>query len=419
MIVKVNSSKIMGKAKAPASKSFTHRAIISAALARGTSTIRNPLASDDTYVTSSVLKDIGIDIKASADVWRVEGGEFKVPKSALFCRESGTTLRFMSAICSLVDGKCTITGARPLLKRPIGELVGAMKQLGAKISSNGDFPPVVTQNSFKGGIATLRGDISSQFVSALLLVAPLGSKNVTIKLSTQLESLPYVKMTLYLQELFGVKVDASKDMRKFVVQPQKYKATNYEVEGDWSSAAFLLAAGALAGEVEVSGLDMKSEQADRSIVQILKKMGADMNFGVRSMTVHKSDLKGIEFDVSNCPDLFPVLCILCSVAKGKSTITGIERLRLKESDRVAEMEKGLLGMGIAFRHVGDYVEIKGARAKGGIINSNDHRIAMAFGILGIVANGETTIRNAECVSKSFPDFWSYMVRLNADMKMVK
>ena len=419
MIANISRGEINGRIAAPPSKSFTHRAIVTASLAEGTSTIINPLASDDTDATTEVLRNLGVSIKREENAWKVFGGELKAPKNELFCMESGTTLRFTTAICSLVDGRCTITGAESLIRRPIGELVNALRQLGAKCHSNGNFPPVITENSFIGGTANLRGDISSQFISALLLVAPLGSEDVKINLNTELESLPYVMMTLHLQALFGVKVNASKDMRRFEIERQAYKPARYRVEGDWSSAAFLLAGGALSGKIEVTNLDLKSRQADRSIMEILGAMGAKIKVGKDSVIVEKSDLKAIDFNVSNCPDLFPVFSVLCSAASGKSRITGIERLKIKESDRVGEMEKGLTNMGIDFRRVGDAVEIKGSQAEGGIINSNDHRIAMSFGMLGTVAKGKTVIRNAQCVSKSFPEFWNYLAKLNANTEIVE
>ncbi|MCL5419852.1 MAG: 3-phosphoshikimate 1-carboxyvinyltransferase [Candidatus Marsarchaeota archaeon] len=418
MIVSVTGSSISGRADAPPSKSFTHRAVVTAALAYGTSTIVNPLMSDDTDATIAVFKSIGVETERKGSEWKVFGGELTAPKADLFCNESGTTLRLATAVCSLVEGRCRITGAPSLLKRPIGELVGALKQLGAKCSCNGGFPPVVTENSFLGGTASLRGDVSSVFVSALLLIAPLGKKEVVINLSTRLESYPYVLMTLSSQKSFGVSVEASKDMRRFEIKSQKYRASSYKVEGDWSSAAFLLAAAALSGRVKVANLNIQSSQADRSIIDILNAMGAYVKTEGDTVTVEKSALKAINFDVSNCPDVFPALCVLCSAATGISRITGTERLKIKESDRITEMERGLTGMGIAFRRIGGAVEIKGGNAQGGIINSQDHRIAMAFGVLGTAAKGRTIIRNAECVSKSFPDFWECMKKLNAEIETV-
>ena len=215
MMVTIQRAEIDGTAKAPASKSFTHRALITAALADGTSRIENPLTSYDTEATSGILRALGVAIEEGKKGWLVNGGHLKANPKELYCNESGTTMRFVTAICTSVEGRCKITGAPQLLRRPIGDLVGALRQLGARCSSNGDFPPVVTEDSLIGGKASIRGDISSQFVSALLLVAPLAQNPVTVELSTALESLPYVNMTMSSQKLFGVEVKAGKGMMFF------------------------------------------------------------------------------------------------------------------------------------------------------------------------------------------------------------
>lgn len=411
----VQRSEISGTIEAPPSKSFTHRALIAAALANGRSTILNPLSSQDTEVTAQILVELGKSIDAVEGAWTVSDDELRQPGADLFCRESGTTLRLMTALCTLVNGRCRITGEPGLIKRPVGELVRALQQLGADCAANGDFPPVVTNNSFKGGSATIRGDISSQFVSALLFVSPLGSIPTKIRLTTPLESLPYVRMTMSTMNEFGVSVGASEDLRLLETGVQEYTARSYRVEGDWSSAAFFLAAGAVSGKVDVKGLNMESAQADIKILDILERMGADVRKGSDGAAVSKSELRAIDYNVGNCPDLFPVLAALCSTAGGKSTISGIRRLAIKESDRVAEMEKGLTGMGIRFKRNGDSVEITGGDAKGSVIYANDHRIAMAFGVLGMAARGAVTIENAGCVSKSFPDFWERMKDLDCDV----
>ena len=411
----VHKSEINGTVSAPSSKSFTHRALVAAALAHGNSTIMHPLASQDTDITAQILKNLGVGIDIGNDSWRVSGGELRPPKDELFCRESGTTMRLATALCTLVRGRCTITGEQGLLRRPIGELAGALRQLGADCTANNDLPPVTTNNSFIGGEASLRGDISSQYVSALLFISPLGRKPTRIRLTTPLESMPYVHMTLSTMSEFGISVGASADLRLFETGIQRYAARSYTVEGDWSSAAFLLASSALSGKVTVKNLNLNSTQADVKILDILSRMGADIRKGSGSVAVGKSELHAIDYNVENCPDLFPVLAVLCSAAKGKSTISGIRRLAIKESDRIAEMEKGMRSMGIAFKRNRDNVEITGGSAKGSVIYANDHRIAMAFGVLGIAAEGTTTIKNAECVGKSFPDFWECMRDLNCDV----
>ncbi len=391
--------------------------MICAALANGQSKINNPLLADDTEATIDALTKIGVKISKSNNALIIDGNNFSKPKGELFCRESGTTLRLMTAMCSLVKGKCELTGSSSLLRRPIKPLIAALRELGVDCTCNGEFPPVIVNNNFTGGITHVPGNISSQFISALLLIAPLAQKETKIVLSTKLESKPYVIITIATQKDFGVEIETNEGLREFSAAKQEYKPRNYNVEGDWSATAFLLASGVLAGRIKVSNISNESLQADRKIIDILTTMGADLKIKPDSVLADKSELKPINFDVSNCPDLFPVLCILCSVAKGTSKISGIRRLSLKESNRIDEMKNGLTKMGVKAKQSGDSIEITGSQAKGNIIDSNDHRIAMAFGILGLVAKGKTTIKNAECVGKSFPDFWNYLSKLNANLEV--
>jgi len=416
MRVTIRKSEIGGKIFAPSSKSYTHRILVCSALANGKSNIISPLICDDTERTAKVLEELGVKINKGSNFWKVYGGSLKTPKSKLFCGESGTTMRFMIAICSLVDGKCELTGGPLLSRRPIEPLLDGLKQLGVDCFCKRD--SVIVKGRLKGGLVRIPGNISSQFISALLLIAPLAEKDVTIELTTELESKPYVLMTTDTQRKFGVRIKASQDLKNFQIKKQRYKPANVNVEGDWSSAAFLLAAGAVAGNVEVKNLNPRSLQADKEILNVLKKMGTSIIERNDSVIVEKSKLNAIEIDVSNCPDLFPVICVLCSLAKGKSVITGTQRLSMKESDRVVAMKEGLKKMGIKVRKVGDRIMIKGSIPNETVVNpKNDHRIAMAFAILGLVVDGKTTIQNAECVSKSFPGFWDAIRHLGANINM--
>ncbi len=411
MIVRIQKSKVLGKIKTPSSKSYTHRALILSALAKGKSKLISPLTSDDTEATINCLKTLGIKIKKRKSFWEIKGGNFSSPKGNLFCRQSGTTLRFLTAISALVNGRCVLTGEKSLLKRPIGPLVKALRKLGVKCQSRGEFPPVIVENNFLGGKTKLAGNISSQFVSALLLIAPLAKKEVEIELTTPLESKPYVLMTIEAQKKFGVKINYSKNLRKFSIKRQKYRPTQYSVEGDWSSAAPFLVAGAITGRVEVENLNLKSLQADREILNILKKAGVKTKIKKNSVITEKSELRPIRVSVKDCPDLFPIICALSIAAKGKSEISGIQRLRIKESDRLEQMQQGLVKTGIKTYLKGNRFYIEGGGPQGAVIDSADHRIAMAFAVLGLVARGKTIIKNAECVSKSFPQFFEVLKNL--------
>jgi 3-phosphoshikimate 1-carboxyvinyltransferase len=413
----IEKSNIKGNVIIPSSKSYTHRALICAALANGKSKISSPLISDDTEATISVLRKLGIEIKVNEDSIEIDGGKFREPKEDLFCGESGTTMRLMTAICSSIEGRCKLTGGQSLSNRPMKTLVDGLKQLGVNCYCNDQLPPVIVEGGLEGGVVEIPGNISSQFISGLLLVAPLAKQDVTIKLTTELESKSYVLMTIETQRVFGINVIISEDFRKFYVKKQDYKTNSFKVEGDWSSASFLLASGVFSGQVEIENLNIKSLQADREIMKILEKMKAMIKIENDFIISEKSELYSIEFDVSDHPDIFPILCVLSANAKNKSIITGVRRLKIKESNRVEAMKEGLIRMGINFIESNGKIMIEGGTPKGAIIDSkNDHRIAMAFAVLGLVAKGETIITNAECVSKSFPDFWDVMKKINAKVK---
>jgi 3-phosphoshikimate 1-carboxyvinyltransferase len=421
MRVEIRGSEIEGRVSVPPSKSYTHRALLCSALARGTSRILSPLDSDDTEATKRILGELGVNLFEGRNLWQVEGGDLQRPSSDLFCGESGTTLRFMTAVCALVDGESKLTCGPSLSRRPIDPLLNGLRHLEVDCRSTNGLPPIIVHGKgrLRGGEATMRGDISSQFVSALLFIAPLTDEGVSLKITTSLESKPYVSMTMGIQREFGVKVHASDNMREYHVDKQSYRPTEFKVEGDWSSAAFPLAAGALAGQVTVEGLNMESLQADAAIVEVLKKMDAQVELRKDFVSVSKSSLMGVEVDVSDCPDIFPVIVALSAAAEGRSVINGIERLKYKESDRAEAMVEGLRNMGIKTVLHEDRLEIMGGKPRGGVVNpKKDHRIAMALAILGLVAEEETTILDAECVSKSYANFWREMEALGANLRRI-
>jgi len=406
MRVSVDKSEVKGRVRAPSSKSYTIRGLMCAALAKGESEIIHPLGSDDTGAAINVLKQVGVDVRQEGDSWQVTGGSFHEPGTDLFCGESAATLRFMTAICSLVPGECRLVAGGSLSTRPVRPLVEALKQLGVKVSCRDEVAPVVVEGDrLRGGATELPGDISSQFVSALLLISPFAEKGVRIRLTTPLESKPFVLMTLDCLERFGVRVKSSDDLRQFEVSKQAYKPAKYRVEGDWSSASYFLALGAVAGEVEVENLNPESLQGDKMILNFLRDMGASVDINRDSITVRKSRLNAIKADLSDCIDLLPTMAVLAAAADGASELVGIERARIKESNRVSAVREGLERMGISVGEERNSIAIAGSRPNGATIDpKDDHRIAMAFSVLGSVAGG-TVIEDAECVSKTFPRFW--------------
>ena len=409
MRISVYKSEVKGKVRVPSSKSYAIRGLMCAALAKGESQIINPLSSGDTDAALNVLRQVGVHVQQKGDLWQVTGSNFHQPDSDLFCGDSAATLRFMAALCALIPGRCRLVAGPSLSSRPVKPLVQALRQLGVGVSCRGEVAPVVVSGgNLKGGVTELPGDISSQFVSALLFIAPLAESDVIIRLTTPLESKPYILMTLDCLEKFGIKVESSPDLTEFSVSRQAYKPAKYRVEGDWSSASYFLALGAVSGEVTVKNLNRQSLQGDRVILDLLKDMGACVSIDGDSVTVKKSSLKAIQADLSDCIDLLPTMAVLAAVADGVSQFVGISRARLKESNRVSALREGLEGMGIKVIEENDRLIITGSEPKGAVIDTRgDHRIAMAFGILGSVA-GETVIDEAECVAKTFPQFWSIL-----------
>jgi 3-phosphoshikimate 1-carboxyvinyltransferase len=388
------------------------------ALAKGKSQVVNPLGSDDTDAASAVLRKIGARVRHNKISWTIEGGNFHAPDSDLFCGDSAATLRFMTALCSIIPGTCRLTAGTSLSRRPIAPLLNALRQLDIKCSAPNGLPPVTVQGGkLKGGISSLPGDISSQYVSALLMLAPFAEKDMTIRLTTPLESRPYVLMTMDAMQWFGITVAFNDTMDEFQVFPQKYQPTKFRIEGDWSSASYPLALGALAGEVEVTNLPTESMQGDRMFLGFLEEMGVNVTIGRNSVIVKQSRLKALKADLTDCIDLLPTVAVLAAVAKGTSVLTGVRRARLKESDRVAAVREGMERMGIRTSEEEDRLTIIGGKPEGAVIDSkNDHRIAMAFSLLGTIA-GNTVIEGAECVSKTYPGFWDILAGLGGEVKL--
>ncbi len=419
MKIRISPSQARGRVEAPPSKSMTHRMVILGVLAEGRTTIRCPLVCDDTLATLNAVSMLGAETKKGEDEWTVDGGSLKAPGEAVYCGESGTTIRLMTAVCALADGCVTLTAGPSLSRRPMGPLLDALSSLGVDVHGEAGYPPITVcgDGGIGGGETTLPGHVSSQFVSALLLVAPMMSSPLTLRVTTPLQSWPYVEMTMDAMETFGVKASASPGRTVFTASTGKYRASKVNVEGDWSSASYLLAAGAVGGEVTVGNLDTGSSQADTAILDILSRMGAELSVKGDEVTCSRSRLKAVKVDFSDCPDLFPIVSALCSVAEGASELTGLERLRLKESDRVAAMAEGLTRMGAEVAENGGAVRVTGGTVRGAELNPyDDHRIAMSLGILALAAEGDTTILDAGCVTKSYPGFWGHLEGLGVDVR---
>jgi len=416
MKISLHKSQLKGSLAAPPSKSYTIRGLMAAALARGQSRLADPLTSDDTEAAWDVLGQVGVGLSRSEGSWQVQGNRLKEPAEDLFCRDSAATMRFMTAICSLMPGRSRLVPGPSLALRPIQPLLEALGQMGVSCRTE-DSAVVVDGGHLRGGAVEMAGDISSQFISALLLVSPLAEEGATIRLTTPLASKPYIRMTLDTMNHFGVAVTASADMYQFAVSPQAYRPASFAVEGDWSSASYFLALGATAGQISVKNLNRNSLQGDKIVLNLLKEMGARVDLNGDTVTVNRSGLTAITTDLADSIDLLPTVAVMAALAEGHSVLNGISRARLKESNRVAAVAEGLGRMDIGVTEAEDRLTIDGGRPRGAIIDSHgDHRIAMAFAILGATIGG-TTIEGAECVAKTYPGFWQNLKKVGGRLEI--
>jgi len=411
-----------GTVKAPSSKAYTHRAVIAASLSEGRSLIEDPLICDDTLTTVKACSMVGARIREHEKGFIVEGvSKLITPEDVIHCKDSGSTSRFMTPVCALAEGISIITGNEGLRRRPMEPLLASLRQLGVQchsVKADGRLPIIVVGGGIKGGKTFIKGDVSSQYISGLLFGTPKANTNTEIAITTQLESKSYVIMTLKVLRDHGIKVEYSADYSNFLVPcTQIYKTSNHVIEGDYSSAAFLLAAASIVNShVKVTNLQKKSLQGDRVIVNILRDMCSQVNVGENFVEIQggKKGLQGIEIDVRDIPDLAPICALLGCFARGETIISGGKRLRFKESDRITSLFNELRKMGGRIKEFKDGLIVNGSKLQGAEIDShNDHRIAMACAVAALGAEGKTIIHGIECINKSYPKFLFDMVLLGA------
>ena len=425
-VLLVKPSKLSGEITAPPSKSYTHRAFMIALLADGESTIKDPLIGYDTMATIEAVKELGAEVTREDNVWRVRGtgGRIRPRTGVIDARNSGTTIRLMSAIAAIADMPTRLTGDKSILQRPMGPLVKTLKELGAKARCEGKEgrPPVIVGGGLEGGNVEITGDISSQFISALLFATPHAKWDVSITITGEMRSKPYVEITLELLKMAGAKIKHDDRLTKFSIPGgQTLKPINLTIPGDFSSAAFPLGAAALTGStVKVNNLDVNGAQGDRRIVTLLKEFGAEVKVFKNAVEVSgEGELSGIEADCGDNPDLVPVLAVLGSVADGRTRLMNIPHLRFKETDRLRALATELRRLGADVEELPDELKIYGVKhLKGAKLSSyGDHRMAMAFTLAGLVARGETTVDGAESIPVSYPTFVDDMRKLGAKIEL--
>jgi 3-phosphoshikimate 1-carboxyvinyltransferase len=421
MDVTIEPHPLSGTVPAVASKSVAHRLLILAALADGTTDIDCNTTSKDIEATVRCLEALGARIARTRLGFRVRpiprdasGTPLPASGATLDCGESGSTLRFMLPVAAALGSPCALDGHGRLAKRPLSPLYEELASHGARLSQKGVLPLRV-EGDLAGGTFDIPGDVSSQYVSGLLMAAPLIPGGVRVRVSEPFESRAYVTITTDALRAFGVDVRVAREREEdgasfevFEVEPQAVRTPGtVAVEGDWSNSAFWLAAGAISGPVCVTGLDARSSQGDRAIVGAASLLGARARTEGDSATARRAALRGRTVNVAEIPDLVPPIAAMAVYAQGETRITDAARLRLKESDRLETVRAAIACMGGDATVEGDDLLVRGTGSlPGGVVDAaNDHRIAMMAAVCAAHAQGPTTIRGAECVAKSYPTFF--------------
>ncbi|MDH3365145.1 MAG: 3-phosphoshikimate 1-carboxyvinyltransferase [Thermoplasmata archaeon] len=404
----MKSSTANGTVTAPPSKSYTHRAMILGALTRSRFSLKSPLMSDDTRATLEALQNMGAEVDIHPTYVQLRLEELTAPKEPIDARNSGTTMRLITGLASLLPATTTLTGDASLVRRPMGPLMDALTQLGASCSYIGQpgKPPLRITGPIAKEQAEVKGDVSSQFISSLLIACTQKQQDTRITVDGAITSRPYVDITLEMLDRFGAAVKESPSGFE-IPGGQSLARESYAIPGDFSSAAFLLAAAAITGgRVAVRQLDEESPQGDKAILDLLARFGAPVSKTPHMATVGGGKLRGVEVDVAAIPDLFPILAVVGAVSEGKTILKGGKNLRAKESDRIASTTRFLQDMGARILPRDDGCEIIGVpRLKGAKIDTQgDHRILMAATVAALVSTTDTVIEDDESYKISYPGF---------------
>ncbi len=419
------TGELKGEVNAPPSKSYTQRMLIATSLSSGTSKIYEPLIAEDTEATLRAVRSLGANVTGSESCWEVKGPRtIKGSKKPIDCGESGATLRFMIPVAALSPDPSIFNLGPSLSKRPIEPLLRSLRELGVETTHGkikGKPSILVNGGGILGGKTSIPGDVSSQFASGLMFACPLARQDTEIAITTPLESKNYVEMTKQVLDRHGIRVRISDRFRRLSMRAnQDYSPHDHIVPGDYSSAVFLLAAGAISySKIHVRNLDPNSLQGDKAIVEILKKMGAKIRIQSDSIVLEKKRglLEAVDVEANDIPDLVPVCTVLSCYAEGTSRIHNAIRLKYKESNRLSSLHSELKKMGAEIEMDESSLTVKGpCTLHGAVVDPHDdHRIAMACAVAALRASGETRIINAECVRKSYPRFFTDLHTLGADI----
>jgi len=415
MKCRVEKSEIDGSIECPSNKSYTHRAVFLASLAIDKSIIKNILRSEDTNATINACKNFGVEIKdVGDDITVTSASVLKLQSNTIDAANSGTTIRIATAISALANDKIVLTGDSSLKKRPMQPLLDALESLGAKCSSSNGNPPLSVSGEIKGGEVKIPGNISSQFISALMITAPKLENGLILNIQGKLVSKPYIDATITMMKKFGVEVETKTPYKKYIIPEQNYKATTLTIPSDFSSLALLLSAAVLLGEnLTIKASTGSMPQADEAIIDILEIMGVIITLDKNIIKIKSPEkLDGGKFDLSNSPDLIPAVAILALKTSKPIEIFNVEHARYKETDRIAIIARELTKLGIKVVEKKDGLVLNNSdNLTGTDLNSeNDHRLFMAFCIAGMYV-GNCTISDPESVNISYPNFISEMKRI--------
>jgi 3-phosphoshikimate 1-carboxyvinyltransferase len=395
----------------PGSKSYTHRLLIASALSDGPCTLSNCLRSEDTLLTADALRSMGVDITDDGDLFHISGsnGRLKPADKDIYLANSGTSMRLLTGVAALGQGSYILTGTPRMQERPLQDLIDGLAQIGvASRSVNGTgCPPIEIQGGkIDGGKMAMDCSISSQFLSSVLLMAPLTRNGITVTMIKDLVSKPYVDMTIDIMNRLGVTVGRDGYDRFHVPGGQTYKAGDYAVEPDCSQASYFWGAAAITGKtIKVKNIQPNSRQGDVKFAQVLEKMGCNVSHESDGIAVTGAKLNGVTVDMESMPDVVPTLAVVASFAEGTTTITNVAHLKEKECDRLNCVAIELIKMGIDARATDSGLIIRGGSHVGAEIETyDDHRMAMCFAIAGLRVP-DVKIKDEMCVKKSFPNYW--------------
>ncbi|MGL4908662.1 MAG: 3-phosphoshikimate 1-carboxyvinyltransferase [Bacteroidales bacterium] len=415
MTKSIPSTNISGRLIAPASKSVAQRAIVAALLAKGTSHLQHLTLCADTSAALQAASTLGaVCTPLSNQSYSISSDFFALQDDQLHinCGESGLLVRMLTPVLALRKQSVVIQGHGSLNMRPLSMLELPLQHLGASITSNHGFLPLHVQGAIRGGRVRVDGSLSSQQLTGLLMALPLAGHDSTLSVS-QLKSSPYIDLTIELLRDFGITIEHHHYEEFYIKGNQSYRASTYSIEGDWSGASCLLVGGAIAGEIQVDNLRASSTQADKLIVDALRMAGALVEQTPDSVRVSKSTLKAFSFDATHCPDLFPALVALAACCQGSTQLVGAQRLLHKESNRALSLQSEFAKLGIHISLDGDMMRVQGGGLMQGAhtLSHNDHRIAMALATAALCCSTPVNIEGAECVNKSYPDFWRDLEQL--------